>query len=93
MYEMIKNHPSVATIYGKRLADEGSFAQADQERFRGVYIDVLKKELEKARSGAPLDADDAFESGEWKAISREYSFDQVPTGVDKERLDVGPVQA
>ena len=87
MYEMITNHPSVATIYGERVAADGTFASVDQDAFRKQYLKVLKKELEKARAGQKPDVDDAFERGEWSAFSREHSFAPVETGVPKDTLD------
>ncbi len=87
MYDMIKNHPSVGKIYGEKVDEDGSFPQAEQQKFKETYVGVLKEELEKARGGQKPNIDDAFERGEWQRYSHEHSFDRVDTGVSKDRLD------
>jgi 2-oxoglutarate dehydrogenase E1 component len=87
MYEIIRNHPNVSAIYGKRVDADGSFGLADQAKFRSLYIDVLKKELEKARGGQKPSVDDIVDRGEWSAFGREYTFEPVKTGVARDRLD------
>ncbi|MFW5683353.1 MAG: 2-oxoglutarate dehydrogenase E1 component [Spirochaetota bacterium] len=87
MYNMIKDHPSVTTIYGKRVADEGTFSSDDQKSFKDTYIGVLKEEMQKAREGQKPNIDDAFERGEWQQYSHKHSFETVETGVSTDRLD------
>ena len=87
MYELIKNHDSAATIYGRRVDADGSFPLSEQEAFRAKYVAVLKNELEKARRGEKPEIDDAIERGEWQEFSGDSSFEPVPTGVEKDRLD------
>ncbi|MFW6313603.1 MAG: thiamine pyrophosphate-dependent enzyme, partial [Spirochaetota bacterium] len=86
MYNMIKDHPSVKTIYGKRVAEEGVFSEADQKEFENTYTSVLKTEMEKARSGQKPNIDDAFERGEWQEYGHNHTFQPVATGVSKDRL-------
>jgi 2-oxoglutarate dehydrogenase E1 component len=87
MYGIIKDHPTVDTVYGGKLAEEGVFSREDQEAFRRRYVNVLKDELEKARGGYKPTIDDSFETGEWTTFSREYSFSPVDTAVPRDRLD------
>ena len=86
MYRLIKDHPSTATIYGERVDAEGVFSKAEQEAFKKKYRDVLQSELDMARQGYKPNMNDAYEQGEWKNISRDYSFDPVDTTVPKDRL-------
>jgi 2-oxoglutarate dehydrogenase E1 component len=87
MYEMIKNHPSVMTVYGEKVDADGSFPRTEQEAFKETYTGVLREELEKARSGRKPNMDDAFERGEWQRYAHTHSFAPVDTGVSKDRLD------
>jgi 2-oxoglutarate dehydrogenase E1 component len=86
MYDIIKNHESVTTQYGKQVAENGVMPQEDQDAFREQYKNALKNELEKAKEGYKPHLNDAFERGEWTEISRKYSFDAVDTRVDPDRL-------
>ena len=87
MYQLIKEHPSVTASYGDRLHSAGLFSTEDQKAFRKKYRDVLKQELEKARSGQKPNLNDAFEMGEWQEIKPEFSFDLPDTTVGKDTLD------
>ena len=93
MYNMIKNHPSVKTIYGKRVAEAGVFSEADQKEFENTYTSVLKAEMEKARSGQKPNIDDAFERGEWQEYGHKHTFQPVATGVSKDRLHTSPTSS
>ena len=87
MYQLIKEHPSVASIYGEKVHEQGVFTRDDQALFRKKYREVLKEELEKARSGQKPNLNDAFEKGEWQSIRPKFSFDQPETRVAKDQLD------
>mgnify|MGYP006288238979 FL=1 len=86
MYEIIKNHPSVTTLYGRKLIDSGDYSEEDQEAFREKYRNVLKEELDKAKDGYKPNIDDAFEKGEWSGFQREYSAEPVETGAAEKLL-------
>ncbi len=86
MYDLIKKHESVTTLYGQRLAQEGAYSLDDQKKFRTRYRGVLKDELQKARSGYQPRLDDAFQGGEWAGFQHEYSFAPVETGVPEQDL-------
>ena len=86
MYSMIKDHPSVTTIYGEKLAAEGVFPKAGQDEFRSRYVAELRSELQKAASGTELNWNDAFRRGEWKGFTSVYSFAFPHTAVERETL-------
>ena len=86
MYNLIKNHDSVRRIYGQALAESGEYSEKDQEAFSKKYKQVLKDELEKAKSGEKPNLNDAYEVGEWQRFQREYSHEPVETGLDKKDL-------
>jgi 2-oxoglutarate dehydrogenase E1 component len=87
MYERIKNHKSSRTLYGERLVGEGVWTDQDQKTFSEQYVAELKKHLEEARGGYEPSMDDAYQGDVWKDFRRTYSFDPVPTGVERERLE------
>ncbi|MFP4566067.1 MAG: 2-oxoglutarate dehydrogenase E1 component [Spirochaetaceae bacterium] len=87
MYGIIKNHESVTTLYGNKVAENGVMPREDQDAFREQYKNALKNELTKAKEGYEPHLDDAFERGEWADISREYTFAPADTRVAKERLE------
>lgn len=87
MYSRIKEHESVATLYGKTLGEQGVFSAEEQKAFHAKYRNVLKLQLEKAKSPDWTPSiGDSFQGGEWKDYTTEFSFAPVPTGVDGEVL-------
>ena len=86
MYDLIKNHDSVRTIYGRKLAEEATYSEEDQKSFSDKYKKVLKEELDKAKSGERPNLNDAYERGEWTKFHREYTHTPVETGVDTDTL-------
>ena len=82
MYRLIKDHPSAATIYGRKLDETGVWSAADQTAFRDRYRGVLKEQLSMAQEGYKPNFDDAYQGGDWQRFQRAYSFEPVPTGVD-----------
>lgn len=90
MYKLIKNHPSVTTLYGEKLDREKVFPKEEQEDFKKNYLAALKAELEKAQSGAEIPVNDGFQRGEWRQFQAEYSFDIPETKVlEADLLKVG----
>jgi 2-oxoglutarate dehydrogenase E1 component len=87
MYDRIKNHKSARVLYGERLDGEGSWPMADQEAFSASYTGELKDHLEEARGGYEPSMDDAYQGAVWKDFRRTYTFDPVPTGVQRDRLE------
>jgi len=86
MYDMIKNHKSVQTLYGEWVAKEKVYSSDDQERFKNKYRDVLGDELQKAKDGYKPTFNDAYAEGDWKDFTGRYSFDHVDTTVNKKAL-------
>ncbi len=86
MYDLIKNHDSVRTLYGRALAEEGTYSEKDQKAFSDKYKQVLKDELGKAKGGEKPNLNDAYERGEWQQIQRQYTHEPVETGVDEKTL-------
>ncbi len=87
MYDIIKSHPTTATLYGQRLADSGEYPAAAQQEYRQTYREHLRKELELAKGGYQPRMNDAFQGKGWEPFTARYSFEPVPTGVGREDLD------
>lgn len=85
MYELIRNHDTVSTIFGKVLDRDGVFMKKDQEDFRQSYVEELKKAREEAKR---LTGYHGFQSlsGSWSKIKRDYSFAFPDTGVPEKEL-------
>ncbi|PIE32830.1 2-oxoglutarate dehydrogenase E1 component [candidate division KSB3 bacterium] len=86
MYSLIKNHPSVSTLYGEKLDAEKTFSAQEQKQFQNQYLSVLKAELEHSRSGAEITANDGFQRGDWKQFQTEYSFEIPDTSISEAEL-------
>jgi 2-oxoglutarate dehydrogenase E1 component len=86
MYNMIKQHKSVTTLYGEKVAADGTYSKEEQDQFREKYRNVLKEELDKAKGGHKPNLNDAYERGEWSQFTGKYDPTPVETGVSKERL-------
>jgi 2-oxoglutarate dehydrogenase E1 component len=56
MYELIREHPSVARLYGQALAREGVMGMEEQEALRKRHAGELRAALHSARAAAPLKA-------------------------------------
>ncbi|MDX2494252.1 MAG: 2-oxoglutarate dehydrogenase E1 component, partial [Desulfuromusa sp.] len=80
MYEKIRNHPLTAEIYKTQLLLEGFSAEELQS-----IADEIDKDLEEALSHEVCPLHEEFMQ-QWAHVSREFSFDSVETGVDKETL-------
>lgn len=80
MYEKIRNHPLTADIYKNQLLLEG-FAEKE---FQSI-ADEIDQNLEEALSHEICPLHEEFMQ-QWAHVSREFSFDPVETGVDREVL-------
>lgn len=80
MYEKIRNHPLTADIYKTQLMLEG-FTEEEMQKM----ADEIDQGLEEAlgREICPMHE---FFLKQWSHITRDFSFDPVNTGVDKEIL-------
>jgi 2-oxoglutarate dehydrogenase E1 component len=82
LYEAIREHPSVATLYARRLVAQGTVSEADVEEMRERIARRLQEEHASVRAGR--------RSRPRRTGLPEASRHAVRTGVDAERLrDLG----
>ena len=82
MYNIIDNHPGVATIYGE-ICDKSSVMKKDeQESIKQNYIESLSRAFEKSKT-EPVSQIDATQGPEWSGISNYYSQHKVNTKVEE----------
>ncbi len=67
MYKRIRGLPSVVSIYSKRLAEEGLVKEAEAEKIRTDFWDMLETEFEASESYRPNKAD--WLDGRWSGIT------------------------
>ncbi len=85
MYQLIKEHADIASIYGDVCARTGVMSTSDQAAFRTEYHNVLKTALDFSRANP--NANSYRSQGDaWDAISPHYSYDPVSTGVAENTL-------
>jgi 2-oxoglutarate dehydrogenase E1 component len=85
MYKKIKSHPTVISIYAKRLADEGVVSLEDSERIKTSFRAQLDEEFASADTYKPNKAD--WLDGRWSGMG--FAADDERrgvTGVEIERL-------
>jgi len=89
MYRAIKNHPSVVSIYSKRLVDEGVMSEDDVANMKSAFRQHLDSEFLSSDSYKPNKAD--WLDGRWSSIG--FAEDEARrgnTGVAVESLkDIG----
>ena len=85
MYRAIDGHPSVAELYGKRLATLGIAEPARAEQARQDVKATLRAALAEAREGMPRQKVLAF-GGLWKGLSWAGEDWTAATAVPAERL-------
>jgi 2-oxoglutarate dehydrogenase E1 component len=85
MYDLIRNHDTVATIFGRVLDERGVFPQSEQDKFRKSYVEELTIAREQ---GKTLTDYHGFQTltGDWSSVKRGYSFNFPETGVEDETL-------
>ncbi len=66
MYGVIKNHPSLETIYSKQLISEGVISEADYQKLVDEFNDHLSKEFDLAPNFKAKEGD--WLKGDWKHI-------------------------
>ena len=67
MYKRIREQPSVVSIYSKRLAEEGVVEEAEAEKIRTGFWDMLETEFEASEGFRPNKAD--WLDGRWSGIT------------------------
>ncbi|MCG8452791.1 MAG: 2-oxoglutarate dehydrogenase E1 component [Spirochaetales bacterium] len=85
MYELIKNHESSATLFGKKLAQENLYSQRDQEAYKQNYKNTLKESKDQAQKLTDFHGFHTL-TDEWKGIERDYQFESPETGVNPKAL-------
>ena len=85
MYELIRNHDTVATIFGDTLDKNGVFTKEEQEKFRRNYVEELKRAREEAKELTDYHGFQTLK-GHWSKIKRDYSFVFPHTGVSEGEL-------
>ena len=90
MYKRIKDHPTVAEVYSKRLIREGVMTEAEVEQMKADFRTMLEEEFTVSDSYKPNKAD--WLDGKWSGLTRpeDESARRGRTGVDLSRLkDIG----
>ncbi len=67
MYKRIREQPSVVSIYSKRLAEEGVVNEAEAEKIRTGFWDMLETEFDASEGFRPNKAD--WLDGRWSGIT------------------------
>ena len=82
MYQKIKNHPSILTVYSKQLVEEGLFTKEEIEKQKSDYKKKLDKEFEDSKKYISNEQD--WFTGSWSKFSTEKGSDRRgTTAVDK----------
>ncbi|NUN06981.1 MAG: 2-oxoglutarate dehydrogenase E1 component, partial [Bdellovibrio sp.] len=74
MYDLIKTHPTVREIYGKKLAAEGSLPQAEVDDLYTKAMDRLQNIFEETKKTPPKLKNFKFE-GNWKGLRKATDAD------------------
>ena len=87
MYKAIADHPSVASIYGDRLVEEGLLSGEDAERVTLECRQRLEDAFQAAKSYRPNKAD--WLEGEWAEFTTAPSLEERrgETAVERDALD------
>lgn len=82
MYQKIKNHPSILTVYSKQLIEEELFTKEEIEKQKSDYKKKLDKEFEDSKKYISNEQD--WFTGTWSKFSTEKGSDRRgTTAVDK----------
>jgi 2-oxoglutarate dehydrogenase E1 component len=87
MYELIRKHPTVRTLYAQRLAELGRIPAEESEAIKQRCLQEFDEALTRARTESQFKEPSALE-GLWKPYKGGHPEDspQVATAVDKETL-------
>lgn len=85
MYQTIKTHPTTCEIYGKRLVQEKTIAQAEYDAFYKEKMDNLQVILDGVRKTPPVFKTQAF-GGKWQGYRRPTDKDFTQTTTTKTDL-------
>lgn len=81
MYKIIRDHPSVAKIYGEQIAGVGVVSSEEQESITCRHMDELKQALERAQSET-ISQTNNTQGPEWIKIEQKYSGEPIDTCVE-----------
>jgi 2-oxoglutarate dehydrogenase E1 component len=85
MYQIIAQHPGVATLYGRRCTETGVFLESEQTAFTEKCMGALKDALARAKT-QPISITDTTQGPGWNGIDHRYSHEQIETGVPQTTL-------
>ena len=85
LYRLIRDHPSVATLYARRLVQAGVVTEADVRRLREEATTALERAREAAREGRPRRTVQVF-GGAWTGLGWAGEDWSAATAVDAGRL-------
>jgi len=87
MYKAIESHPSVRTIYAKKLVQEGLYSQEEADLMMSKFMHMMEADFESASSFKPNKAD--WLEGAWKGLAQmgeEEEYRDDNTGAPLELL-------
>ncbi len=85
LYKKIRRHPSVRSIYAKRLVEAGELTQEEVQQLTESFQSRLEEAYQKAKASAPACELDGYQQT-WEGLEAPFTFDPVETGVPKEVL-------
>ena len=85
MYKIIRDHPSIGSIYGKYCAETGINSQQEQASITEGHVNALKQSLKRERE-KPITRINTTQGLEWEGIKNEYSHESVSTGIEESTL-------
>jgi 2-oxoglutarate dehydrogenase E1 component len=85
MYKIIREHPSIGSIYGKHCAETGVASKPEQISITEGHVNALKQALQHARA-EPVKRINTSQGPDWAGINSRYSHEQVDTGVEESKL-------
>ncbi len=85
MYKIIKDHPSLATIYGEHCAKLGIVSKQQQTSITKKYTDTFKEALRHAIA-EPAAMINGSQGTDWAGIDQHYSSERINTGINESKL-------
>jgi 2-oxoglutarate dehydrogenase E1 component len=85
MYKIIRDHPSVGSIYGKHCAETGVASEPEQTSITEGHVNALKQALQHARAER-VKRINTSQGPDWAGINSQYSHEQVDTEVEESKL-------
>jgi 2-oxoglutarate dehydrogenase E1 component len=86
LYQEISTHPSVATIFRKRLIDTGILTEEEADNLETEFESRLESALQAVKEAEQQQDKSSF-TGSTAIFQPSYSHEPVPTGVPIERLE------